>query len=392
MKRLYWILIVLLALGLTLVACGGGDEPAAEPAAPAPAVESAPAEAEAEPAQAAVPTIEPTAVPTAEPTPEPTEEPVEVSWADLNFTSAPEELESYRYEMIISASGVDQSGAEVTQSITILMAYTTDPQAMSISMKAEGTGMMADDADMDSLGFENFEIVQIGAMSYMVFPEFGCMAFPAEEDLTENPMLSEFAPETMFGDLSGVKLVGEEERAGFRVLHYTFDETSLPTEDQQDIRVMNGHLYIAKEGGFLVSMIVDLEGNAEEFLTGLDSVEDATVRMEFNLQDINEPIEILLPEGCEEQAAGDLDYPILEDATDLFNMFGMISYTTAVSVDEAIEFYQNEMAELGYTYSEDESFIFGSTAMLVFNSSDGSVSINISESEGETSVLIFAGE
>lgn len=386
MKRLYWILVVLLVLGLTLAACGGGDETAVS----TPVAESAQPEEVVEEVQAPAPTAPPTAAPTAVPTPEPTPEPVAVSLADLNFTSRPDELDSYRYEMIISATGVDQSGAEVTQSITILMAFTTDPQAMSISMTAEGADMVADGVDMDPLDFANIEIVQIGGTSYMVFPEIGCMAFPADEDLMQNPLLSEISPEAMFGDLSGVKLVGEEDRAGFRVLHYTFDESSLPADDREDVRTMNGHLYIAKEGGFLVAMIVDLEGSADEFLMGLDAVEDATVRMEYTLKDVNQVIEIVIPAGCAGQTAEDLDYPVLEDAANLFNMFGMISYTTAVSVADAIEFYQNEMAELGYTYSEDDSFIFGSTALLVFNNDTGSVSINISEGDGETSVTIFA--
>lgn len=386
MKHLYWSLTILLVLGLALVACGGGDEPAAEPAAPAPVAESAPAETEAEPEVETAPTATPMPLP--EPTAEIVEtpdEPAIVALADLQFSSTPKELDSYRYEMIINVTATNEQGEAVNETMTMMMAFVADPPAMSITMTSLG--------DTDSqFPVDGFTMVQMDGMSYTVFPEFGCMAFPAEDDLFENPMMDEFSPDTILEDLSNVKFVGEETRAGIRVLHYTFDETSLP-EDEVEIRYIRGDLYIAKEGGFLVSMIVEFESDEDDFLVESESaVGDVRVRMEFNLRDINEPIEILLPEGCEEQAAGDLDYPILDDATDLFNMFGMISYTTAVSVDEAIEFYQNEMAELGYTYSEGESFIFGSTAMLVFNSSGGSVSINISESEGETSVLIFAGE
>jgi hypothetical protein len=380
MKRLYWIFALLLVLSLALAACGSSDEPTAAPTAPA---ESAPAEAQSA-ESAPAPTLEPTAEPTAVPTPEPTAEPQLLSLADLRFTSTPEQLDSYRYEMVISATGTDASGAAVNQTMTILMAYVADPPAMSISMSAAGDGQ-------DLLDLDGFEMVQMGGTNYMVMGEFGCLPFPAEEDLTDNPMLSEFSPENMFGDLSNIRLVGEEDRAGLRVLHYQFDEASLPAEDIQDIKFMNGDLYISKEGGFLVSMIIELEGNAEEFLSGLDGVaEDVTARMEFNLKDINQPIEITLPAGCEEQTATSVDWPLLEDAADIFNMFGMVSYTTAVSLAEATEFYQNAMADLGYTYSEEDSFAFASTAMLVFKNSDGTVSINISEAEGETSVTIFA--
>lgn len=386
MKRIYWITLLLLVFSLALAACGGGDEPAAEPSEPAPAAESAPAEtvAEAQPTQAPPPTAEPTV----EPTPEPIEEPAVVSLADLQFSSRPEELESYRYEITISATGTDENGEAVNESMVMLMSYVTDPPAMSLTVSTLGNS----DSMFDMSGFS---MVQMNGMSYTVFPEMGCMAFPAEEDLFADPLLDEFSPDTILEDLENVRFVGEETRSGIRVLHYTFDETSFPNEEVEEIEFARGDLYIAKEGGFLVSMIIELEGNADDFLSAADMVtSDVMVRMEFNIKDINQPIEIVLPEGCEEQTADSLNYPVLEDATDLFNMFGMVTYITAVSPAEAIEFYKESMAELGYTYSEDESFILGSTAMLVFNSETGSVSINISEGEGEgqTSVMIFAGE
>jgi hypothetical protein len=71
-------------------------------------------------------------------------------------------------------------------------------------------------------------------------------------------------------------------------------------------------------------------------------------------------------------------------------MTGLSSYTTAVSVAEAIEFYQNAMAELGYTYSEDDSFVTDDSAILTFNQDGEVVNVSISEIDSETSITVIS--
>ena len=381
MKRIYWTITLLLLFSLALAACGGEEAaPAAENTTDAPA--AAPAETQTETEE---PTAAPTAVPspTAEPSPTPEPEPAVVSFADLNFNSSPENLDSYRYEMVMTVSGVNDAGEPVNQSMTMQMAFTSDPKAASISMVADGVADLAD--------FGSMEMVQIGDTNYIVIPEMGCMALPAEgEDLMENPMTEEFSPESMFGNLENLTLVGEEEIDGLQVIHYTFDETAVPASEAQGLESIQGDVFIAKEGGYLVRMVTNMQGDTT-FLEGFEGVIDPVMNVEFNLKDVNQPFEIVPPAGCEGQGAGaESPYPVLEDATDLVSMSGIVSYMTAVSAAEAIEFYQNAMAEAGYTYVEDSSFISDTTAFLNFSGESGAVTVTISEDSGQTSITILA--
>ncbi len=392
MKRIYWMITLLLLFSLALAACGGGEEPAptvaatAVPPAEAEAPAEAPAEAEAEAPAEAPAEASPTeaAEPTAAPVPAEEPEAAPISFADLNFSGKSDDLESYRYEMIMTISGVNDAGEPVSQGMTMQMAFIKDPAASSIVMVSDGI------ADMEDMG--SIEMVQIGNTSYMVMPEMGCLALPAEEeDLMQSSMADEFTPEAMFNDLEKLDLVGDDEINGIPVLHYTYDESAIPAGEAQGITKANGDIFVAKDGGFLVRMVSDMEGDST-FMEGFEGIKDAVMHIEFNMTDINAAFEILPPAGCEGQGPdAEPPFPVLEDATDLFNFPGMMSYSTAVSAEDAITFYQEAMAEAGYTFAEDESFITTGLANLVFNSETlGAVSISISENNGVTSIAVLS--
>ncbi|MBK8987125.1 MAG: hypothetical protein IPM39_13780 [Chloroflexi bacterium] len=381
MKRIHWLLILVVIMSLALAACGGGEEPAATAVAEtAPVTESnESAPPTAAPPTAAPPTaVPPTAVPTA--TSEP--EQASVAFADLNFGNKMEALSSYRYEMVMTVSGTDESGTPTSKTMTMQMAFTNDPQASSISVSGDGIPGMEEASSI--------EIVQIGSTSYMVFPEMGCVAFPAEEeDLLQNDLAQEFNPETMFRSLDDLTLVGEDTINGIRVLHYTFDESDITTEDAQGLMAANGDLFIAKDGGYLVRLAADMNGDAL-FMEGFEEIKDAVMRMEFNVTDINQPFEIIPPAGCEGQGPdAELPFPVVENATDVINFPGVIGYSTTLPPADVIAFYQEAMADAGYTYAEGQSFITDSAASLTFDGSSGAVSVTISDSNGVTSVAIL---
>ncbi|MBP7592167.1 MAG: hypothetical protein KBA85_11215 [Chloroflexi bacterium] len=384
MKRIYWLLTFVLLFTLVLAACGGSEEAAPTEAAPA-AVEESGSAPESE-AATAVPTPipAPTEAPVPTEAPEPTAEPAAsiISFADLNPLGKPADLNSYRNEMILTMSGTNAAGELITQTISMQMAFTTDPAASSVDMMIEGA------ADMADMGAIN--MVQIGDTNYMVIPQMGCVTLPAEgESLLDNSMTQEFSPESMFGTLENLTLVGDDEIDGIPVRHYTFDETAVPEQDRLGIVSMNGHVYIAKDGGYLVSMVSDIQGDST-FLEGFEGNQDAVMHMEFRTKDINQPFEIVPPAECEGQTANAAPpFPALEDASDLVTFPGVMGYTTAVPLADAIAFYQNAMAEAGYTYSEDSSFISDQAASLTFNGEAGAVSVTLSETDGVTSVTIL---
>lgn len=382
MKRVYWFVGLLLIFSLLLAACGGSDEETAVEATALPT--AAPVAIEEAAEEAAPPAAEATAVPMSDPTavPEPTAEPIaaEVSAADLNFDDPLAELDSYRYNMVLFSTGKNEDGAVVTTTMNVQVAITTNPTATAMIMTMEG--------GEETLGMGTMELVQIGDTSYMVLPEMGCMAVPVSEDELDNPMAEAFSPKEVLDNLDKVKLEGEEVINDIRVLHYSYDETALPDDEREGIESFDGHLYVAKDGGYLVRMVTDIVGNST-FIEDLQSLTDTAVHIEFDLQDVNSVDEIVPPAACEGQTAAESPFPMLEDATEVFNMAGISSYTTAVSLAEAQEFYQNTMAEMGYTYSEDESFITDTSAFLTFNGEDGAVNINLGAVDGKVSITIL---
>ena len=392
MKRITWI-IVLLIFSLALAACGG-DEPEATVEAPAaqeePAAQEQPATQETqEEAPAAEPVDEPAAEPTDAPEAvEETKAEAAIPFDDLQISSL-DELTSYRYDVAIDITGTDADDVESTQTIRMELAVSTDPPATSMTMTAEGTD------EAEEIG--TMEFVLIEDTSYIVIAEMGCMALPADENsgMSTEDITEDFSPESMTENLENVTFVGEETIAGIDVLHYIYDETALQGEDAVGVESAEGHIYIAKDGGYMVRSIVDVVGDSA-FMgdTGDEEFQSATTHIEMNLRDVNEDVEILPPAACEGQEAPEsADWPMLDDASEITSFAGIVSYTTETSGEEAIAFYNSAMSDLGYTLDDSSSFVAEGTGLLTYINDDGeNVSVTIAEDpdSGLTSVTILS--
>ncbi len=407
MKRVSWIVVLLVALSLFLVACGGGEtEQAAEETttqqeevtvAEEPVEEPETAVAEEEAPAAEAPETEESSSEenteeqsTSETNKEPEQESeevieeTEIALSDLEFSSL-DDLSSYRYDLLMTINGIDESGVEVAQTMKMVLAVSSDPPATSMSMITEGQD------ELEGMG--NIEFVQVEDTSYIVMGEMGCMALPAEDDsvMSTDELTEGFTPESLTEDLDKVTLVGEETINGIETLHYTYDELSLTEEEMVGIESMLGHIYLAKDGGYMVRSIIDVVG-ASEFLEG--TATEGSTHIEMNLLDVNQAIDIVPPASCEGQdSAANSEWPVLEDAADVASFAGMVSYTTGTSAEDAIEFYKNTLADLGYTWDEASSFITEGTGLLIYTHPDNpNVNITISQDGDTTSVTIFPDE
>lgn len=391
MKRVSWIVLLLVVFSLVLAACGG-DEPEATAAAPvaqeeavAAVEESAP---EADPTVAEPAAEEPAAEEPAAEAEDGNAAGAQVALADLELSSL-DELSSYRYDMVMEIVTTDEAGQEVTQSIQMVLAVSSDPPATSMSLTAEGQ------EELEGMG--NIEFVQFEDTSYIVMAGMGCMALPADEEsaMDADELTEGFTPESLLEDLENVTLVGEETVNGIDTLHYSYDETSLEAEDLVGIESMTGDIYLAKDGGFMVRSVVDIVGNSKYMADmAAEGVQSGVTHIEMNLQNVNEAVEIVIPAACEGQdAAAGSDWPMLADASEVTSFAGILSYTTASAGNDAIDFYNDEMATLGYTLDEAGSFVAEGNGMLTYTNGDGeSVSITISEDSdtGLTTVTVLS--
>ena len=143
------------------------------------------------------------------------------------------------------------------------------------------------------------------------------------------------------GQLSGV--LGAEE-AGHEVLngidtdHYTFDERAIA---QDGLNKSTGEIWVASEGGYIVRYHLTTQGDEDYFGDGVEG----TFTWDYELTEVNQPTTLHLPEDC---PPGLVDAPLLQDATSILKVPGFLKYTTASSVKEAAEFYNEQLPSLGW--------------------------------------------
>jgi len=385
MKNPRWILILILLASLTLglVACGGEPE-TSEPA------EVQATETEAATATPVPPTDTPMPTDAPEPTIAPESEPEgEEGELDLDEIGTPSDLSSYRANMTISISGTD-NGETVDESISFTIEYTSEPPAQHIIMS--GAGME------DTEGMDSIEMYQVGDMSYVKFGE-EWLSVPATEDTMDSSGFIQ--PEDVLEGTCGWKKERDTDYNGVRVYHWTASkedmEACMTAQDLAEIgeiTAASGDLYVAVEGNYVVHLSIVFEGLNMEAGMGTEEqiLDQGRMEVMFDMIDVNQPFIIELPE--EAVAAGSLpeDLPVPDDAQEVSNAFGMITFSSPSTPAEVSEFYKTAMPQNGWTeVSVDE---LGDMFMMEYSKGARSASliINPDEDTGLTSVLITIQE
>ena len=103
------------------------------------------------------------------------------------------------------------------------------------------------------------------------------------------------------------------------------------------------------------------------------------------MRDVNQPITIEPPPGCE---AAKSEFPMLPDATGVTTMGGMVMYESASSFDDVLAFYQEQMPADGWSDTGD-SFISEGTAMLSYTKDGRTATVTLTEGDGTVSVMIM---
>ena len=388
MRRMNWIVVLLLLLSLPALACGGfgGDDTEAT-AVP----EAAPVVEESAPEPTAVPQTEETAVETVE---EPAAgeetdtEPI-LPESALSLDTIDElPFNSYRITMVLEVTGTKADGQAVEQSMNSEFTVSNDPQITNIIMSFSGI-----DEVMDS---ESIEMAQVEGTSYMVVPEMGCITTSGGDILNENPFTSMMAPDQFLNDLENAKYEGEETVNGILTRHYSFDKFAMVDTDLTDVEEANGHVYVAKDGDFLVKMVVDATGNIDLFDEGL--TEDGQMHIEINLTDVDVPVEAAIPAACttEDGSIGGAssDFPMLDDASEVTSFAGVLSYQTALPMEDVMAFYDDTLANEGWVKDEEGSFIASGNALVNYMRDGVTLSVTVSPNEdtGGNYVILLSDE
>lgn len=390
-KRWIWIVLSLLLVGMLVVGCGGDEEPqpTAEPAAETRSDDSdaAPAADEVDSAESAAapdPTntpVPPTATPEPVPTdtPEPVEEEVDLSESDIDLT----DLDSYTMRMTLTSTAPD--GTE--QGMNMAVSVSADPPAQLITINTFG---------IEEMGAETPSEMQMALTDgtlYMSVPGEGCFSLPGGDGVEEE----------FLGDLPGVEDFTEglgtvtrirpnETINGIETIHYRFDEASfLDLMGDDDIESVTGDLYVAVDGGYLVRMEIEGVGAGMNLFDESESAEAVPFSIVYDIVDINQPIEIMLPEGCGVESGGS-EYPMVDDASETMSFPGGLMYSTGMGAAELVEFYVDAMSAEGWTYEEADSTVSGDFATLVFSQDGERITINLLGGGDATQVMIAPEE
>jgi hypothetical protein len=386
MKHLKWslLLVLIVGLALSLAACGGSTEPTAPPEARQTEIsETEPEEvSSAEPTEAAKPTTPPTDTPLPEPTETP--EPAEEEEFDASTLVGLSDLRSYRSTMRMTMGQV-QDGEELEQSMVFVIEYTSDPKAQHITMSGEGFE--------DEIPGAGLEMYVVGDTMYMKL-EDQWLSVPATEDSMGAESI--ITPDTLLEDICGWKKKDRTEVNGVEVQHWSINkedmEKCMPPEELTglgDLTEAGGDLYVAEDDNYIVQMDLFYEGDDLDLNLGATEEEAKVQRVEihYTMTDVNEPFTIEIPEDALASGALPEDIPIPDDAQELTNMFGVLTFTSPSNIQEIAEFYQTEMPANGW--SETSVNEMSGIYMLEYTKESRTASLMITTGDsGETSVMI----
>ena len=344
---------LILVVSLLLVACGGGPQKPTSP--PSPKATSTPV---APPPTNTPAAVQPTATAAAE---------------EYHFDQAADlsGLNSYRTHYTFKWESI-KAGQKETGSWDVLAEFVRQPPAHRFVWASTGAG--AEDKE------SKLELIQIGQQAYMNAGS-GWMAMTTTEmDIFKgNPFLSD-----PFNVVSGNrgKLVERNVMVnGVSTNHYVFDESTLgATLGLGAIATAKGDVWVSPEFNVVVKYAVHYEGKNLAIGGGDEGVLD----LAFDLTDINKPITIQAPAGV--KPAMPEDIPVMDGATELTAVSGVVSYQTTKSVEEVTAFYEAQMPAQGWAKGEG-----GIPGMLSFTKGGRTAQIIIQGEAGKTTVTILTG-
>ncbi|HUV94987.1 MAG TPA: hypothetical protein VMX14_09180 [Anaerolineae bacterium] len=326
-------------------------------------VASAEGEAKAEAAKAASPTKPPAgAKPTKAPSPTATAEPEEE--APLSLASL-EELNSYRQVTTMSGTQGDEEWE-----MEIVSEFVREPPAQRYVMK--GVDENGQDISM--------AMIRIGDTTYMRGSEGEWISMTSSESLDpgELPLLR---PEDTFYT-EECKYKGSEQVNGLQAKYYVCEKEALFSMPWVGGTIESGRVdtWVSTEYGVGVKMTFDAQGQDEEGVK-------VKTHWEFEVTDINKPINIEAPEGVAAAGLPD-DIPMIDGAYEVNAIMGMVGFKVDKAVAEVAKFYQAAMARNGWTPEEGAMM----PDMLNFSKGNRTANLILSEEGAATQVTIMVNE
>ena len=199
-------------------------------------------------------------------------------------------------------------------------------------------------------------------------PGIGCVTGVAADVAAPASGLAD--PDTLLAGLSGARWVADGQVVnGVVSRHYQFDRQALPAFQERPVEVA-GYVYVAEDGGYVTRVTLTATGGNDFLSPGI--MQEGILSLELNVSDVNQPLDVQLPDGC----AGGVAYPTLGDAFELTNLGDLVSYKTGQNLEDVVAFYQEQMPAAGWSPAAAAE-IFADSAILTFARGEASVTVNV---------------
>lgn len=281
---------------------------------------------------------------------------------------------AYKMSMAIMYDGVDTAGTPKLFDLVFHIENQTQPKAQRISM-AGGDAM------------ESIEFVVLGDQAMSVFPGVGCSVFPASS-------MQDQGPEESIPEMNGL-LTGQAKRVetGVNIEGVVTDRYELTSENMIDPnssetpKVTDGSVYVAQDGGYIAK--IKMNGTVNTAENGFDPNTEAQVNLNYTFFPIEDGSLVISPPAeCADQLASSSDYPVMDGASGLVSMEGVVFYTVEASLDEVLDFYRTTMPEDGWELTKDVGGSNISFATLEFTKDGESVEVNAITTGDSVSVTV----
>ncbi len=272
------------------------------------------------------------------------------------------DLSSYKATLILSFDG-SRDGQPSLWSKTYVMLSMKEPAARQLTIEKSG-----DNPDPEAVF-----MAEADGAAYESRGESGCNATVMDP---VNLLADTWEPAGFLTGVVGADEAGSETVNDVSAAHYTFDERAFGLSD---IAESTGEMWVASEGGYIVRYLVTTQGDADYFGEGIQG----TLTWDYELTEVNAPLTFEFPTDC---PAGMVDAPMLPDASNVLNVPGILAYDTASSLAEAVAFYQEQLATLGWQLLDD-SAVTDTMALLPFSHGDQQLSVFIFLGEDGTEVI-----
>ncbi|HEY7628920.1 MAG TPA: hypothetical protein VH761_17750 [Ilumatobacteraceae bacterium] len=275
------------------------------------------------------------------------------------------DLSSYRATLTVSFDGTDGEAALQWTSTTVMIRVAESSAAVTI----ENAG------DMPAA-----EPAYLAELNGIVFRRDAAGACTAEIGDPDASLLDVFEPAAELAGVIGAEPAGTKTIGSVDALGYTFDERAV---GQTDLGHTTGEVWVAADTGLVLSYSMTSQGGADLFGDGVDG----SISWAYELTDVNAAA---APDLADECRSGLLGTPTPDGATGVVNTSDLLSFETALTVADALAFYEQAAFDLGWTAIGAQNAETEGTAE--YQAGDKVVSIFANVGDAGTHVDIMLGD